>query len=122
MPAAFEVPLSRGLATQTQTLLAKPPGQIEFGPANAHRPGAQEATAPVAQPPRLTDNSTTAAALFSILSTTGWYKEVRLRRAATGGLARARCTCLSFCIPPLGSQHQGDVFVDASHLIAPLWC
>jgi hypothetical protein len=61
MPAAFEAPLSRGLATQT-LLACQTPRPDRVWP-NAHRPGAQEATAPVAQPPRPTDNFTTAAEL-----------------------------------------------------------
>jgi hypothetical protein len=40
---------------------------------------------------RLTDNSTAAAALFAIPSTTGWYKEARLRlRRRLVGLLGAR--------------------------------
>jgi hypothetical protein len=48
---------------------------------------------------------TAAAALFAILSTTGWYKEARLRRRLASSHELA--ACLSSCIPFLGSQHQG---------------
>jgi hypothetical protein len=50
------------------------------------------------------DNSTAAATLFAILSTTGWYKEARLRRRLAGPACRARCLPLldRLPAPPFG--------------------
>ena len=58
MPAAFEAPLSRGLATQT-LLACQTPRPDRVWP-NAHRPGAQEANGPVR--PSGTDMKRVAAA------------------------------------------------------------
>jgi hypothetical protein len=55
-------------------------------------------------PTRLTDNSTAAATWVAIPSTTGWYKEARLRRRLAGPACRA--CCLPRCLrPPLRSLH-----------------